>query len=46
MEANIGVGKKRGALKFAMKKEKMDLFRQKLESAKSTILLANQCYNQ
>ena len=46
MEANMDVGKKRGALKFAMKKEKLDHFRQMLENAKLTILLANQCYNQ
>lgn len=39
-------GMKRGKLKAALKKDKMDLFRKRLESAKPTMHLANQVYYQ
>jgi hypothetical protein len=46
MESSVMTGKRRGAFKFAMKKDKVDLFKKKVDSAKSAMLLANQCYNQ
>jgi hypothetical protein len=46
MENGIVRSKKRGAFKAAMKKDKMELFRKKLETAKSTFLLAHHCYSQ
>jgi hypothetical protein len=46
MEDSIARSKKRGAFKAAMKKDKMELFRKKLENAKSTFLLAHHCYSQ
>lgn len=46
MENSSSVGRKRSVLKFALQKDKMDMFKLKLESTKSTMLLANQCYHQ
>jgi len=46
MENGIVRSKKRGAFKAAMKKDKMEIFRKKLEAAKSTFLLAHHCYGQ
>ncbi|RDW81872.1 hypothetical protein BP6252_02984 [Coleophoma cylindrospora] len=37
-------GKKRTSLKAAFKKDNIELFRMRLENAKSTMLLAHQCY--
>jgi hypothetical protein len=46
LELGINTGKKRGTLKAAMKKDKIDELEKRLESAKATMMLANQCYNQ
>lgn len=45
LEKNIVASKKRGAFKAALKKDKVDRFRERLESAKSTMLVANHCYH-
>ena len=44
LERGMFKGKKRGSLKVAMKKDEMELFRKRLDGAKSTMLLANQCF--
>lgn len=46
LEQELKVGKKRGGLKVAMKKSNIEEMRIKLDSAKATMLLANQCYSQ
>lgn len=40
----LSTKKKRSAFKFALKKEKVEELRSRLERAKSTMLLASQCY--
>jgi hypothetical protein len=45
LEQGINIGKKSGGIKLALKKDMIDDLRQRLESAKSTMLLANQVYN-
>ncbi|KAH6711298.1 hypothetical protein BKA61DRAFT_692914 [Leptodontidium sp. MPI-SDFR-AT-0119] len=46
LEEGPGKGKLRGSLRVAMKKGEMDDFRKKIESAKTTMQLANQIYYQ
>jgi hypothetical protein len=46
LEEDIVKGKKRASLKAAWKKEKIDVFRRRIESAKSAMFLANQIYYQ
>lgn len=45
LEDHLAKGKKKGSFKAAIKQDKMESFRKKLESAKATMLLANQCYD-
>lgn len=45
LEEQLGKGKKRGSFKVAMKQDKIESFRKKLDSAKATMLLANQVYD-
>ena len=46
MENSIMFGRRRGGLKVALKQEKMNIFKRKLENAKATFLLAHHCYSQ
>jgi hypothetical protein len=46
LQAGLAAGKKRGILKIALKKDMIEDFRKRLESAKATMLLANQVYYQ
>jgi hypothetical protein len=45
LETHLDKGKKRGGFKIAIKQDKIESFKRKLESAKATMLLANQCYD-
>jgi hypothetical protein len=45
LEQHLVSGSKRGCFKIAMKQEKIENFRKKLEGAKTTMSLANQCYD-
>lgn len=45
LEEHFIWGKKRGSFKVAMKQDKIEAIQRKLESAKATMLLANQCYD-
>jgi len=46
LEQGIQSGKRKGAFKIALKKDKLEDLRKRLESTKSTLQLANQCYYQ
>jgi hypothetical protein len=46
LQAGLAAGKKRGCFKIALKKDMIEDFRKRLESAKATMLLANQVYYQ
>lgn len=45
LEGSLAKGRKRGSFKIAIKQEKIDNLRKKLEGAKATMTLANQCYD-
>jgi hypothetical protein len=45
LEDGIGKGKKRSGFKMALKKDKIEEIKKRLESSKATMLLAHQCYN-
>jgi ribosomal protein L7/L12 len=45
LEDGIDKGKKRGGFKMALKKDKIEEIRKRLESSKATMSLAIQCYN-
>lgn len=46
LELGVNARKRRGGLKAAMKKEKIDELRKRLENTKVTMMLASQCYSQ
>jgi len=46
LERGIQSGKSKGGFRMALKKDKIEDLRKRLESAKSTLQLANQCYYQ
>jgi len=45
LEDHLAKGNKKGSFKVAIKQDKIESFQKKLESAKATMLLANQCYD-
>lgn len=44
LEAELSRGKKKGRFKIALKNDEIEIFKKRIEGAKSTMLLANQCF--